>query len=83
MERGVDLLILAQKYYEQIIFNVNSGNVRETYFANQLSVKHNISSSKKGDFLVDGQYTFEVGGASKGFQQIKDLERCIRLTKIN
>jgi uncharacterized protein len=60
--------------YSLSIDNVNSGNVRETFFANQLSVKHNTSCSKKGDFLVDGQYTFEIGGANKGFQQIKDLE---------
>jgi len=26
------------------------------------------------DFLVDGKYTSEVGGESKGFKQIKDVE---------
>lgn len=53
---------------------INTGNVRETFFANQLSVIHSISCAKKGDFLVDGKYTFEVGGPNKGFQQIKDLK---------
>ena len=28
---------------------------------------------KKGDFLVDNNYLFEVGGKNKGFKQIKDL----------
>ena len=28
---------------------------------------------EKGDFLVDGKYLFEIGGARKGFDQIKDL----------
>ena len=27
----------------------------------------------KGDFLVDGKYLFEVGGADKTFEQIKDI----------
>ena len=29
--------------------------------------------SGTGDFLVDGKYTFEVGGKGKGFDQIKDV----------
>lgn len=28
----------------------------------------------KGDFLVDGKYIFEVGGESKSFGQIKDIQ---------
>ena len=28
---------------------------------------------KQGDFLVDGKYTFEVGGSSKNFSQIAGL----------
>ena len=28
---------------------------------------------EKGDFLVDGKYLFEIGGAGKGFDQIRDL----------
>ncbi len=27
---------------------------------------------KKGDFLVNGKYLFEVGGSGKSFEQIKD-----------
>ena len=53
--------------------NYNTGNVRETFFMNQLSLKHNVSSANKGDFLIDGTYTFEVGGINKTFKQIKDL----------
>ena len=29
---------------------------------------------KKGDFLVDDKYLFEVGGRGKGFSQIKDIQ---------
>lgn len=28
----------------------------------------------KGDFLIDGEYLFEVAGKNKGFDQIKDIE---------
>jgi hypothetical protein len=47
--------------------------VRETFFLNQLKVKHNIFDGKGADFIVDGDYSFEVGGSSKGGKQIKDL----------
>lgn len=48
------------------------GNVRETFFFNQLSQTHEVCYPKQGDFLVDKQYLFEVGGKSKTFAQIKD-----------
>lgn len=40
------------------------GNVRETFFYNQLHVTHDIISSRISDFCV-GDYTFEVGGKKK------------------
>lgn len=54
--------------------NVNEGNIRETFFANQISVIHSLSTSKQGDFHVDDKYIFEVGGPNKSFDQIKDLK---------
>lgn len=53
--------------------NVDIGNVRETFFANQLKESHEIAYSGTGDFLIDRQYTFEIGGRNKTFQQIKDI----------
>ena len=50
-----------------------TGTVREVFFASMLKVFHNIQVAKKGDFLVDEKYTFEVGGKNKKFKQIKDL----------
>ncbi len=47
--------------------------VRETFFANQLSMKNRLNIAKEGDFLVDGKYLFEVGGKEKGYKQIKDM----------
>lgn len=49
------------------------GNIRETFFANQLKLNHEISFSGQGDFRIDDTYTFEVGGKSKSFEQIKDV----------
>lgn len=53
--------------------SVNKGGERETFFFNQLSVNHDVSIPKYGDFLVDGKYLFEVGGKSKTFEQIHDI----------
>jgi len=52
--------------------SANSGNLRETFFANQLREKHTIKVAKTGDFVVDNQYTFEIGGKSKTGEQIKN-----------
>ena len=52
----------------------NIGNIRETFFINMLSAMHNVSSPKKGDFLIDNKYTFEIGGKNKSFKQIKDID---------
>lgn len=54
--------------------NANIGNIRETFFVNQLSYKHLVEYTKQGDFRVDWMYTFEIGGAQKTKKQIKDLE---------
>jgi predicted AAA+ superfamily ATPase len=49
------------------------GTVREVFFASMLVGRHEMSIPKKGDFLLDDTYTFEVGGKNKSFKQIKDL----------
>ncbi|MFP4543510.1 MAG: ATP-binding protein [Candidatus Kapaibacterium sp.] len=59
-----------------IIFNLvgsksNIRNIRETFFLNQTRVKNDVISSKKADFKID-DYTFEIGGKSKGQSQIGD-----------
>ena len=49
------------------------GNIRETFFLNQMRVKHDVFASTIADFIIDDK-TFEVGGRSKGQKQIKDIE---------
>jgi len=58
-----------------IIFNLvgdksNVGNIRETFFFNQMRVKNDVISSKNADFVIDN-YTFEIGGKNKQQKQIK------------
>lgn len=56
-----------------MVASADSGTLRETFFMNQISFGHQVGYPKKGDFLVDGKYLFEVGGARKGFGQIADI----------
>ena len=56
-----------------LVPRVEIGTARETFFVNQLrAAGHTVSSLEKGDFLVDGEWLFEVGGKGKTFRQIKD-----------
>jgi hypothetical protein len=55
-------------------FSANRGNVRETFFANQVGYKHKISFHEKTDFLVDYTYAFEIGGKDKSKKQITSIE---------
>jgi len=54
--------------------NTDIGNIRETFFFNQLATKHQVNYTEKGDFKIDKTYTFEVGGRTKKFTQIADIE---------
>ena len=52
----------------------NPGALRETFFANQLrAAGHEVQAPAQGEFVVDGRWTFEIGGAGKKFGQIKDI----------
>ncbi len=63
-----------------LLFALNSGKesiegtARETFFMNQMLQSHNVKSSKIGDFEIDNKYTFEIGGAKKGFTQIASVD---------
>lgn len=63
------------------IINADIGNIRETFFFNQLSNYYNICGknygiygSKQGDFICEEKYVFEIGGKNKDFNQIKNIE---------
>jgi len=52
--------------------NANIGSARETFFVNQLSAVADVILAPQGDFMIDN-YTFEVGGKKKSFDQIKNI----------
>ncbi|TCD47984.1 AAA family ATPase [Chlorobium sp. N1] len=61
----------------------NTGTQRELFFVNQLKNAFNdhqgivsslVELSGKGDYIVRSTYTFEVGGANKGFDQLRGVE---------
>jgi predicted AAA+ superfamily ATPase len=54
--------------------NFNIGNIRETFFINQLSISHKVNYSEETDFVVDDKYYFKIGGRSKQQKQIKGLD---------
>jgi len=53
---------------------VEVGTIRETFFLSQMKPFHKIQMPKQGDFIVDEQYTFEVGGRNKTKKQIEQVE---------
>lgn len=49
------------------------GTVREQFFINMVRVHHDLSYPAKGDFMVDEQYSFEIGGKNKSFKQLEGV----------
>ena len=54
--------------------NIEIGTARETFFFNQMRALLPVAASPVSDFLVDGTYTFEVGGRKKKQRQLQDVE---------
>lgn len=50
----------------------NIGNLRETFFYNQMRERNSVISSRVSDFMI-GKYTFEVGGKKKSKKQISNV----------
>lgn len=53
--------------------NTDKGNLRETFFANQISYRNALLYTEQGDFLVNEKFTFEIGGKSKNKRQIRQI----------
>ena len=56
--------------------NPDIGNLRETFFYNQMRVNNDVTASKVSDFRI-GDYTFEIGGRGKGKKQLTGVENGI------
>ena len=80
--KGINSLAKPEKIYlnntNQIYaFDANKpdiGNLRETFFFNQLQAISEVNSANKADFTVDSKYIFEVGGKNKGHEQVMGLD---------
>jgi predicted AAA+ superfamily ATPase len=54
----------------------DTGTIRESFFVSSLyNAALTVNASQKGDFFVDDQYIFEVGGKDKGYKQIKHVSK--------
>lgn len=52
----------------------NIGSVRESFFMNQVRVKHSVAFSNAVDFKVSDKYNVEIGGKNKTKKQIAGLD---------
>lgn len=50
------------------------GAIRETFFLNMLQPDHTVRVAARGDFIIDGALTFEIGGKGKDGAQIQGVE---------
>jgi predicted AAA+ superfamily ATPase len=49
------------------------GNLRETFFLNQVRVKNDVKYPSQSDFMINDQFLFEIGGPGKNSKQIAGL----------
>ena len=54
--------------------NADKGNLRETFFFNQMRVTHDVIASPVSDFRI-GDLTFEVGGRNKKQKQLQGIDK--------
>jgi len=89
-EKGYNIMSKPEKLFMQntnisyaLTKKVDIGSAREAFFVNQIKnyyasqnrfIDEAIFVAKKGDFLVNATYTFEIGGKNKSFKQIKDMK---------
>ena len=50
----------------------DKGNIRETFFFNQMRINHDVIAAPEADFLIN-DITFEVGGKNKSMKQIRNI----------
>ncbi|MFW5851721.1 MAG: ATP-binding protein [Bacteroidota bacterium] len=53
----------------------NIGNVRETFFLNQIKQNNTVTLPDSGDFFIDNTYLIEIGGAHKTNKQIANQKQ--------
>lgn len=80
-DKGINSLGKPEKIFlnnPNLMYNLgvdaDKGNVRETFFLNQVQYKYAIFASSKVDFKVGDRFEFEIGGRNKKQQQLKGLQ---------
>jgi len=53
---------------------VNTGNLRETFALNQLSLNHEVFLHETANFLVDNKFVLEIGGKNKDTRQGRGVD---------
>jgi hypothetical protein len=48
----------------------DAGSLRESFFVNQAGFNHAVTYAERGDFVLNDQLLFEIGGRSKGKKQL-------------
>ncbi|MBU0923993.1 AAA family ATPase [bacterium] len=51
--------------------NGDIGAIRESFFVSQVGLHHQVHYHDRGDFIVNDNFVFEIGGASKDDSQLK------------
>lgn len=80
-DKGMNLLSKVEKIYldnPNLMYalsggHADTGNLRETFFYNQMRIRNEVHSSAVSDFSIC-DYTFEVGGKKKTRRQVADVE---------
>jgi len=65
------LLLNNPNLFSILCASPNIGSVRESFFVSQVGLKHQIHYHDEGDFIVNDDKVFEIGGASKSASQLK------------
>lgn len=74
MQKPDKLYLSNTNLFPTLCNNSEKGTIRETFFASAVSFGYSIYYVNQGDFLVDEKYIVEIGGKSKSFKQIKDID---------
>lgn len=80
-DKGINSLGKPEKIFlnnPNLMYNLsidaNKGNVRETFFLNQVQNQQSVYASSTVDFKVGGVFEFELGGRQKKKKQINELQ---------
>ena len=71
VNRPDKLLLDNPNLFQVLCAAPNHGSVRESFFVSQAGHRHQIHYHHEGDFIVDDEKVFEVGGAAKDATQMK------------